>query len=310
MDLNLLHSMMGNRLETDVALARYTAARLGGPADALLTVHSQEDLAEVVELAWLHNLPYVMIGGGSNILVSDSGVRGLVIINRARQFRFDEAAQTPMVWAESGANFGALARMAAQRGLGGLAWASGIPGTLGGAVVGNAGAHGEDMSGNLVLAAILHRTGEGIDLEISPEEWTVDQMMYAYRSSRLKRGPGRAVVLSATLRLERSSSEAEQSKLDELADYRRRTQPPGASMGSIFKNPAGDYAGRLIEAAGLKGKSCGDAQISPIHANFIINRGNASASDIHALIDEARNEVSRKFGVALELEIELIGEWS
>lgn len=309
-DLESLRSVLGGRIATNVPLARFTSARLGGPADALVSVHSSAELIEVMELVWRHDIKYVILGGGSNILVSDAGVRGLVILNRARQVRFDKSAQPPRVWAESGANFGATARLAALQGLGGLTWATGVPGTIGGAVVGNAGAHGEDMAGNLMLAEILHRTGAGWDVEIAHEEWTVDQMMYEYRSSLLKRNPGSAVVLSATLRLERSSREIEQTKINEQVDFRRRTQPPGASMGSIFKNPPGDYAGRLIEAAGMKGTRIGDAQISPMHANFILNHGNASARDIRVLIEKAHREVIGQFGIDLELEIELVGEWS
>ncbi len=134
-------------------------------------------------------------------------------------------------------------------------------------------------------------------------------MAYAYRSSRLKKEPGRAVVLGALLKLERSTPEQVQAKLDEYVAYRKRTQPPGASLGSMFKNPPGDYAGRLIEAAGLKGARSGDAQISPVHANFFINLGRATAADLHDLIRLAQATVAEKFGVVLELEIELLGEW-
>jgi UDP-N-acetylenolpyruvoylglucosamine reductase len=152
----------GDHLQYDVLLARYTAARLGGRADILLEVHSAHELADAVGVCWKHDLPFVILGGGSNVLVSDTGVRGLVILNRARQIRFDEQVDPPTVWAESGANFGALARQAAQRGLAGLEWAAGIPGTLGGAVFGNAGAHGSEISGNL-LAEILHRTEKPVE---------------------------------------------------------------------------------------------------------------------------------------------------
>lgn len=133
-------------------------------------------------------------------------------------------------------------------------------------------------------------------------------LQYAYRTSRLKRTPG-AVVLSARLRLQRSTPEAVQTRSDELAAYRKRTQPPGASLGSMFKNPPGDYAGRLIEAAGLKGVQLGGAQISPVHANFFINLGSASAADLRGLIDLARERVAAQSGVNLEPEIELMGEW-
>jgi UDP-N-acetylmuramate dehydrogenase len=309
LDLHLLRRTFGPRLQEQASLARHTAARLGGRADALLEVETAQELVDAVLLAWEHDWPWLILGGGSNILVSDAGVRGLVILNRARRVTFDDRAEPPTVWAESGVNFGLLARQAAQRGLAGLEWAAGIPGTLGGAVVGNAGAHGGDMAGNLLLAEILHLPVSRQQGEPERQEWPVEKLEYAYRSSSLKRQPGKTVVLSARLRLERATAEQAQAKIDEFVDYRKRTQPPGASMGSMFKNPPGDYAGRLIEAAGLKGARVGDAQISPVHANFFINLGNASASDIRLLIELAQKTVKDKFGVALELEIELVGEW-
>jgi UDP-N-acetylmuramate dehydrogenase len=308
-DLHLLRQTFGDRLQAQAPLARHTAARLGGAAEALLEVETAQELAEAVRLAWEHDWPYLILGGGSNVLVSDAGVRGLVIINRARQVRFDRQAEPPTVWAESGANFGLLARQAAGLGLAGLEWAVGIPGTLGGAVVGNAGAHGSDMSDNLLLAEILHQSGSAQQVEPERQEWPVQKMEYAYRSSLIKRQPGRAVVLAALLRLRPSTPEQVQARIDEFVAYRKRTQPPGASLGSMFKNPPGDYAGRLIEAAGLKGARVGDAQISPVHANFFINTGNASAGDIRNLIRLAQDAVLSKFGVELELEIELVGEW-
>jgi UDP-N-acetylmuramate dehydrogenase len=226
------------------------------------------------------------------------------------------------VWAESGVNFGVLARLAAQRGLGGLEWAAGIPGTLGGAVVGNAGAHGGDVAGNLLVAEILHQEPAGGPRPAVRQEWPQERLGFVYRGSVLKsghQGPSGAqrpadIVLAARLRLERSTPEAVQAKLDEFVAYRRRTQPPGASMGSMFKNPPGDYAGRLIDAAGLKGAQVGSVQISPVHGNFFINLGaaeaQASASDIYRLLDLARRSVADRFGVWLEPEIELVGDWS
>ena len=307
--LEVLKNAYGDRVLKDVPLSRYTAARIGGRADALLEVTLVEDLVEMVGLCWKNQIPYTIVGGGSNLLVSDSGFRGLIILNRARQVRFEEDTLPPRVRAESGASLGVIARMAAQRGLGGLEWAAGIPGTLGGAVFGNAGAHGSDISNNLLLAEILHRLDYRSEIKPVVEEWAVDRLAYGYRSSMLKRQPGKGVILSAVLKLERSVPQVVQGKLDELAAYRRRTQPPGASLGSMFKNPPGDYAGRLIEAAGLKGLRIGDAQISTLHANFFINLGQAHAADVYELIRIARQAVFDKFGVSLELEIERIGEW-
>lgn len=302
-DLNL--KLDGPQPQRSVSLARYTAARIGGPADWLIEVSSADELASTASRLWELGAPFIVLGGGSNVLVSDAGVREVVVINRARQVRFEGQAESPAVWAESGANLGLVARQAAQRGLAGLEWAAGIPGTVGGAVFGNAGAHGGDMAGSLMLAEILHHTGQIAERE----SWPVERLAYAYRGSLLKREQGKTIVLSALLHLERSTPETVQARLDEFVFTRRRTQPPGASMGSMFKNPPGDYAGRLIEAAGLKGARVGEAEISNLHANFFINHGRAKAGEVYELIRQARDTVEEKSGVQLELEVELIGEW-
>lgn len=313
--LQSLREAFPGRLQENAPLARYTSSRLGGPADALLEVNSSEELIEACRRLWSLQAPFIIMGGGSNVLVGDAGVRGVVLINRAREARFDLDSTPAKVWAASGANLGLIARQAAAHGLTGLEWAVGIPGSIGGAVVGNAGAHGGDMAGNLLVAEILHRIH-------GKEDWTVDRLEYQYRSSILKRqapqmadGVARsrrtpeAIVLAAVLRLERGDPAQIQARMEAFSAQRHRTQPPGASMGSMFKNPPGDYAGRLIEAAGLKGFRIGDAQISELHANFFINRGQATASDVYRLIQMAQRAVFEKFGVRLELEIELVGDW-
>ncbi len=216
------------------------------------------------------------------------------------------------VWQSSGANFGLLARQAATRGLSGLEWAAGIPGTLGGAVVGNAGAFGADLSANLVVAEILHHIPSMEAMGQSPvrrEQWAKDRFEYTYRSSVLKKGTVTAIVLSARLQLERSTAQVVQARMDEHTVIRHRTQPPGASTGSMFKNPPGNYAGRLIDAAGLKGTQIGGAQISPLHGNFFINLGKASASELYQLVELAQRTVAEKFGIDMELEIQLVGDW-
>ncbi len=298
MNLTTLEKAFGSRVQRGASLARFTAARLGGPAEALLPVHSADELAQAVRILWEQDLPFHILGGGSNVLVSDAGVRAVVLLNRARAARFSEQG----LWAESGANLGSLARQAAHKGLGGLEWAAGIPGTLGGAVFGNAGAHGHDIAGCLLLAEILHPARGRLTLQAA-------DLGYGYRSSALKRGELPGIVLSASLQLHPSPPEDIRARMEAGLEHRRRTQPPGASLGSIFKNPPGEYAGRLIEAAGLKGARIGGAEISPVHANFFINRGGATASDLYQLIQLARESVQRKFGITLELEIELLGEW-
>jgi UDP-N-acetylmuramate dehydrogenase len=267
---------------------------------------------------WDLNAPFLMLGGGSNMLVSDAGIREVVIHNRARQVEFNRSGDQVIVWAQSGANLGLVARQAANQGLTGLEWAAGIPGTIGGAVVGNAGAHGGDMAGNLLVAEILHRVNSvgsrseriaNTGSQYQMESWPVERLNYGYRTSILKQYPGDAIVLSAELALIPASPELVKARTEEFVAYRRQTQPPGASMGSMFKNPPDDFAGKLIEAAGLKGKQVGGAEISRLHANFFINHGTATARDIWQLIQLAREAVLREFGVTLELEIELVGEW-
>jgi UDP-N-acetylmuramate dehydrogenase len=282
---------------------------VGGPAETFLELRSAGELALAISLLWESEVPFHVLGGGSNVLVSDRGVRGVVLLNRARKVRFAEKSQPPTVWAESGAGFGLVARQAAGRGLTGLEWAAGIPGSVGGAVFGNAGAHGADMAGQLVVADILQRVKSGQEVMPNREIWPMERLEYSYRSSILKRNPGQAYVLAAQMRLMPSTVAQVQARMDEMTSYRRRTQPPGASMGSMFKNPSGDYAGRLIEAAGLKGVRIGDAEISSLHANFFVNHGGASAADINRLIELARGTVADLYGINLELEIELVGEW-
>lgn len=303
-----LRAAFGDRLRLDEPLARYTSARVGGPAEFLAVANSAGELAELVRAAWELGIDPLILGGGSNMLVSDAGVKGLVILNRARSVAFHDmpGEAAPSVWAESGVNLGALARQAAARGLGGLTWAATVPGTVGGAVYGNAGAHGGDTAGNLILAEILQQDG-------TVRRWRGAELHFGYRTSRLKRERAlgkRHVLLGAELSLTRGVPAELQAEIEEYVTHRKRTQPPGASMGSMFKNPPGDYAGRLIEAAGLKGKRLGQAEISSLHANFFVNLGDASAAEVWTLIHLAHAAVKSKFGVDLELEVELVGEWT
>jgi len=295
-----LASIAGDRLQQDVPLARLTAARVGGSADALVAVEAVEQLAHITTRLWEAGLPFVLMGGGSNVLVSDAGVREVVVLNQAREMRLE--ADTLSVWAASGAGFGQMARKVSARGYHGLEWAAGIPGSVGGAVYGNAGAHGGDVAGNLLVAEILHPSQGKVS-------WTAEQMGFAYRSSILKRGRIKAVILAARFGYQLDAAVNPQELVATYTARRKRTQPPGASMGSMFKNPPGDYAGRLIEQAGLKGTRIGGAEISPQHANFFICHAGARAADILALIRLAQRQVVDQFGIELSLEIELLGEW-
>jgi UDP-N-acetylmuramate dehydrogenase len=280
--IDVLYAKFGDKVRENVPLAPYTSARIGGPADIFITADTAADLAKMVKLLWKYEMPYIILGGGSNILVSDRGVRGVVVLNRAKAVKFHGGDQ-PSVTVESGVVFSNLANRCASKGLAGLEWAATVPGTVGGAVYGNAGAFGGDMADNLISAELL--------TEKAKEKFAVEQMGYGYRTSVLKRGEVKAVVLSAELSLKNSTKEEVTVKIQQFSAHRKATQPPGASMGSMFKNPPGNYAGRLIEAAGLKGTR------------------NTQAQDICALIQLVQKIVKEKQGVELELEIELIGEW-
>ncbi len=302
-----LQSFFGERLKGDVPMSSYSVMKVGGPADFLVSVTSVDEMESAVRFLWEEKLPFILLGGGSNVLISDAGIREVVLINEAKKVEFiDEPEQAPLLWAESGASFGGVSRRTGAKGWSGLEWASGIPGTVGGAVVNNAGAFGSNTAENLVMAEILHPLGD----RIQRSEWSVDQFGYDYRTSVIKSGLKPAVVLSATFELERSTPEEVKGKISAIATKRQSSQPGGPSLGSMFKNPPGDYSGRLIEEAGLKGARVGDVQVSLDHANFFINQGKATAQDIATLIALVRGEVHEKYSVELELEIQLIGDWN
>ncbi|GIK74959.1 MAG: UDP-N-acetylenolpyruvoylglucosamine reductase [Chloroflexota bacterium] len=316
----------GVEIKTGVSLAPYTTMKVGGAAEHFAVVQTVEQLIRLVRWARAMELPYFVLGGGSNVLISDAGVRGLVIYNRCRQMRIDEAPccvfpldDRPFVFAESGCSMAGLARRTIGEGLTGLEWAVSLPGTVGGAVVNNAGAYGGEVKDNLYDAMIL-----GADDNI--EEVPATQLNYAYRSSVLKRAAtilpdGRvnalhaefgAVVLSVNFRLARGDSEAIKAQADHNLQHRRRSQPVEPSLGSTFVNPPGDYAGRLIEAAGLKGAAVGGVQVSRQHANFLINPGGvgaATAADVLALIKYVQQVVEDHSGVRLTPEVQFVGDW-
>ena len=192
-----LISTLGDHLQRDVSLARYTAARIGGAADWLIEVQSADQLADTVTRLWDLDIPFFIFGGGSNVLVSDAGLREVVILNKARRIQFNRDGSQPTVLAESGTNFGLMARQCAQQGLSGLEWAAGVPGTVGGAVFGNAGAHGSEVAGSFQLAEILHRSKRGP----VRENWPLELFKFEYRSSALKRDQNEAVILAAQFKL-------------------------------------------------------------------------------------------------------------
>lgn len=287
-------------------MAKYTSARVGGMAEMFVMVRNVSELVTALELAYLQQIPYTVIGGGSNILVSDNGIKGLVILNKAKEIHFRHTGLNVVCSSESGANLSSLARQCIAKGLGGLEWAVSVPGTVGGAVYGNAGAHGGDIAGNL-LSATIWEPGSGISI------YSNDEMQFGYRESVLKKEKANndspKVVLSCELQLKPEPVDVLVARADGFVAKRKESQPGGASVGSMFKNPENYYAGYLIEAAGLKGFRSGGAHISEKHANFFVNDADATAEDIRALLAEAWNTVRDQFGVELETEVELVGDW-
>ena len=289
-------------MQENVALAPHTSFQIGGPARWLLTVQQLSDLIAALHLLHRYEVPFFLLGGGTNILISDAGIDGLVLLNQCRSILWPET-DPPIVTADSGAALAGLARASLQHQITGLAWAASIPGTVGGAVVGNAGAHGHCIADHLLYATLWRR-----DRIVRV---TATDLQFDYRSSSLKQAPTEAatVLLSATLQLGRHDIVAEQQRAQRFIEHRRRSQPTAKSAGSIFKNPPHEIAGRLIEAAGLKGWRQGQAAVSNKHANFIINLGGATANDVAQLIHTIRDRVSQHSGILLESEIQLVGDW-
>lgn len=277
-------------------LKNYTTFKTGGDASAIAFPKNLDELKKIFNLIRKNNIPYYIIGGGSNILISDKGFDGIIIklSGELSEIRFDGT----MAIAGGGASLIRLSRLAMENGLAGLEFACAIPGTVGGAVMINAGAHGEDISGIINEIHAISADGTVEILKKSDINW-------GYR-----RGAGGSRCFFTTIfDLNQKMVDIIKKKMDNCISERNRSQPKGFSAGSIFKNPSGDKAYRLIIEAGFGGACVGDAVVSDKHANFIINRGNASSSDIFNLITQIQNGVRDKFGVNLETEIQLLGEF-
>ena len=313
----ILRGALGGALKTDEPMARHTTLKVGGPARWFWAATEVETLARVLAVCAAQDISYLFIGHGSNMLMSDAGYDGLVIQNRCKGMEIGEETE-----AESGVSFGALFLQTARAGFTGLEWAIGIPGTVGGALVSNAGAYRGNI-GPLVRSVRVFT--DGLDQTVGPE-W----MEFSYRDSRLRRaGIGRTVILSCRLRLpERDDPAAILARAKEYQAQRRAKQPYAPSAGSFFKNvnsraladslptltpgmrAAGVVpAGFLIEACGLKGMREGGAQVSEKHANFLINADGATATDLRALAARAKGAVQERFGVTLEEEVLYVGDW-
>ena len=299
----------GLKVQEKALMSLYTTMRIGGPADFLIRAATPDEL--VAAFRWGHerDLPVTVIGGGSNLLVSDTGIRGLVIIAKSsgekalQLVTVADEGETVLLTAPAQAPISGIGRFCAENGWAGLDWAVGLPGQIGGATVNNAGAHGTEFKDHLVSVELL--TGEG-EIVTKPSSW----LESSYRMTRIKGTAGVRpwLVLRSSFRLPKGDPEELTRLADDHAAFRKRTQPTGACSGSTFANPEGDFAGRLLEAAGLKGFGIGAMQFSPKHANWVINTGGGTAADAWALIQHGRQVVLDRFGIALRPEVERVGE--
>ncbi|EIJ81590.1 UDP-N-acetylenolpyruvoylglucosamine reductase [Bacillus methanolicus PB1] len=286
------------KVKENEPLANHTTIKIGGPADLFVEPSSIDNLKKTMDLIREYNTKWRAIGRGSNLLVSDNGIEGAVI-KLGHGLDHLEVNDT-VVKVGGGHSLVSLATMISRKGLSGLEFAAGIPGSVGGAVYMNAGAHGSDISNILVKALILFEDGT--------MEWlTNDEMEFSYRTSVLqKKRPG--IVVEAVFQLEKGEKETILPKLQKNKDYRKETQPWNfPCAGSIFRNPLPHFAGKLIESAGLKGHSIGGAMISEIHANFIVNTGNAKARDVLSLIEHIKETIYNLYQIRMETEVEIIG---
>lgn len=302
-NLRLLAERHDVNVRHDEPMARHTTFGIGGPADFFLTANDENVLREAVRAAKTASAPIFVLGSGSNILVGDGGIRGVVIEDKVH------SVHEPVVngigvrlRVGAGASFARLARSTARDGLRGLEWAAGIPGTLGGAVVYNAGAYGGCLADVLREIRVLEPDGAERTIE-------ADALGLAYRSSAFTRGLLRErVILDLTFRLEPGEANSAVARIDMLESRRKASAPRGRNAGSVFKNPADHPAWWLIDQVGLRGHRIGDAQISDKHTNYLLNVGKARAADVVALMDLARTRVREAFDIELEAEVSQVGE--
>ncbi len=297
-----MNQPQGVRILRNEPLRRWTGFKIGGPADYLCLPRNVDQLLAVIRWANAHGQEITYLGGGYNILASDKGVRGVVVVLKEG---FDHLVQGPIgagrvrIIAGAGVSLARLVAMAGRDGWADLTFLAGIPGTTGGALVMNAGAWGGSMEQVIERLTLVNGHGQ-------PRELAAEELEFSYRFVRL---PQPAVVVEMELISRLADPTEVSSQIKASLEARRRRQPTDRpSAGSFFKNPPGDYAGRLIEAAGLKGERVGEAMVSPVHANFIVNLGQATAEDVLTLASLVRDEVKARFGVELEPEVRFIGE--
>ena len=288
---------IGVKTSRDEPLARFTTMRVGGPADLFASVHNVHELRAIVRFARSRAIPFTLLGRGSDVVIADAGIRGLVVQNRAEGSRVDGDRYV----AESGVPMARAATETQKAGLTGLEFGLAIPGTVGGAVWANAGAHESDVAAILDSAQVLLADDTEATL-------TAAELDFHYRDSRLKHA--HEIVLTATFRLAAADPAVIAGRLDEIRRWRREHQPLGIpSAGSTFRNPPGDSAGRLIDSTGWKGRTRGGATVSEKHANFVVNDRKGTAADVRGLVDDLAAAVERETGIRLEEEVVFLGDW-
>jgi UDP-N-acetylmuramate dehydrogenase len=291
-----LEGLLGERVRFDAPLGRLTSLLVGGTADALATPASLDETQALVALCAAHGLPLLVLGGGFNTLVRDGGVAGVVL--RTQRLRRLDLVGDAVLHADAGVSHSQLVNLCSERGLAGLEFGAGIPGTIGGWIAMNAGVPDREVGARVVEVDVATPRG--------PATIARADLRFVYRG--VQGLPPGAVVVGARFRLEPSTREAVRAEVERHLAHRRATQPiDQPSCGSVFKNPPGQRAGRLIDLAGLKGLRIGGAQISCVHANFIVNTGGARAADVLALIDRAQRAIAEASGLALEPEVRIVG---
>ena len=285
------------------SMAEHTSFRIGGPADYYVTPQDPESLAQGIALCAEENVPYYIVGNGTNLLIADRGFRGVIfqILRTMDSITCREEDSVLLLFAQAGALLSRAARTVAEKGYAGFEFAAGIPGTIGGAVMMNAGAYGGEIGDHLLYVDVLDEKGQTLRL-------TLPELAFGYRRSIvMDKG---YIVLDVCMSFEKGDPDAVMQRVEELSGKRKSSQPLDyPSAGSTFKRPEGYFAGKLIQDCGLKGLTVGGAQVSEKHAGFVINIGGATAADVRELIRQVQAKVKEQFGVLLEPEIRMIGEF-
>lgn len=288
------------KIDYNEPMKKHTTFKIGGPAECLIKIDQVEELKGILKVAISNNLPITILGNGSNVLVSDKGIKGITLMIKIEKIKIQEQEKAIQITVGAGEKLGKLAQICLQKEITGLEELSGIPGTIGGAVRMNAGAHGKEMKD-------IVKTVRCIDYQGKEKEFTNEELEFEYRSSLFKKE--KYIITEVTLELQKGAKEEIKTKMEEYATYRKEKQPiEYPSAGSTFKRGTDFITAKLIDEAGLKGYAVGDAEISTKHSGFVINKGEATAKDVLTLVSHIKKVVYEKFDKKIELEIEVIGE--